>query len=135
MPAYNAERTIVRTLDSIAGQTVKPKEVIIVDDGSTDKTAENAETMRPRMNGVDLIIIRQEHKGAGAARNRALQEAGSDYVAFLDADDEWLPEKLETFPYPAASAGSPERRSRCVPGQMRWRTSQSRSSGSKSPYP
>ncbi|NQU61364.1 MAG: glycosyltransferase family 2 protein [Rhodospirillales bacterium] len=95
MPAYQAVDTIGRTLASITTQTLKPREVIIVDDGSEDGTFEKAESLGPEMGGIGLKVIRQDHQGAGAARNRAIAESNQPYLAFLDADDEWLPEKLE----------------------------------------
>ena len=94
IPAYNAAQTIGRALASVACQTLPAAEVIVVDDGSVDGTAEAAEAMQTRMGETRLRVIRQENKGAGAARNRAVQEARETYLAFLDADDEWLPEKL-----------------------------------------
>ena len=72
-----------------------PREVIVVDDGSPDETASVAESVRTELGETTLKIFRQDNLGAGAARNRAVREATSDYLAFLDADDEWLPEKLE----------------------------------------
>ena len=95
IPAYRARSSIGRALASVAGQTCKPREAIVVDDGSGDGTLEVAEAMAGRMNGVALIVVSQDNKGAGAARNRALREASSTYVAFLDADDEWTAEKIE----------------------------------------
>ena len=95
VPAYNAADTIGRALSSIAGQTLKPREVIVVDDGSTDQTMAAAQALGGNMNGVPLHVFAQPNRGAGAARNRALRQARGRYVAFLDADDEWLPEKLE----------------------------------------
>jgi len=95
VPAYRSAETIGRTLASIAAQTVKPACVIVVDDGSPDGTAEAARAMAGRMNGIDLIVLEQENAGAGAARNRALRSASMEFVAFLDADDAWLPEKIE----------------------------------------
>ncbi|WNK00291.1 glycosyltransferase family A protein [Thalassospiraceae bacterium LMO-JJ14] len=95
IPAYNAEATIGRALASIARQTLKPAEVIVVDDGSADATVDAAMSMQGSMAGTKLIVVSQENKGAGAARNRAIAEARETYLAFLDADDEWLPEKLE----------------------------------------
>lgn len=95
IPAYRATATIGRALASVAAQTAKPREVIVVDDGSGDGTLAAAEAMGERMNGISLIVVGQDNRGAGAARNRALAEATSTYVAFLDADDEWLPEKIE----------------------------------------
>jgi len=94
VPAYQASKTIGRALASIAAQTVPPTEVIVIDDGSDDGSVRAAENMRQALKGIDLKILRQEHRGAGAARNRGVNEARSTYVAFLDADDEWLPEKL-----------------------------------------
>lgn len=95
MPSYNAAATIGRALASIAQQTLRPLEVIVVDDGSADGTIEAARACRSLMNGVRLRILAQKHAGAGAARNQAINRAVGRYLAFLDADDEWFPEKLE----------------------------------------
>lgn len=94
MPAYKSATTIERALLSVAAQTLKPREVVVVDDGSDDGTFELAQSLRDRMQGIQLKVFRQENQGPGAARNRALAEAEGYYVAFLDSDDEWLPEKL-----------------------------------------
>lgn len=94
VPAYRSASTIGRALSSVAAQTVKPLEVIVVDDGSDDDTFQTAEACRPLMTGVDFKVLRQENKGAGAARNLGIRAASGDWLAFLDADDEWLPEKL-----------------------------------------
>ena len=94
--AYQAAGTVARTLRSIAAQTLKPREAVVVDDGSTDGTAEAAEAEAPRMNGIRLRVFRTNgNRGAGAARNRAIAESTEPWLAFLDADDEWLPEKLK----------------------------------------
>ena len=94
--AYQAAGTIARALESIATQTLKPREVIVVDDGSTDGTFEAAEAFALSMNGIALRVFRTvTNQGAGAARNRAIVESSGAFLAFLDADDEWLPEKLE----------------------------------------
>ena len=94
--AYQAAGTVARTLQSIAAQTLKPREAVVVDDGSTDGTAEAAEVEAPRMNGIRLRVFRTgDNRGAGATRNRAITESTEPWLAFLDADDEWLPEKLE----------------------------------------
>ena len=93
--AYQAADTIERTLASIAAQTTKPVEAVVVDDGSSDGTFEAAQACEPRMNGVRLRVIRLDrNQGAGTARNRAIEESSGTTLAFLDADDEWLPEKL-----------------------------------------
>ena len=95
IPAYRAVATIGRALDSIAAQTVKPAEVIVVDDGSDDGTYEAAMAKSGLFGDLGFKVIKQDNAGAGAARNRALKEATQKYVAFLDADDEWLPQKLD----------------------------------------
>ena len=93
--AYQAAGTIGRTLLSISAQTLKPREVMVVDDGSTDDTAAIAEAFAARMSGIRLRVFGNERNlGAGAARNRAIRESTQPFLAFLDADDEWLPEKL-----------------------------------------
>lgn len=91
VPLYNKAATIERTLQSIVAQTLGDFEAIIVDDGSTDGSEKVVEACRdPRVR-----LIRQPNAGPGAARNRALAEAHGECVAFLDADDEWLPTFLE----------------------------------------
>jgi len=94
IPAYKAVKTIERALRSVATQSLKPGEVIVVDDGSDDGTFEAAENFKSQLDGIDLKVIGQPNLGAGAARNRAINEASGTWLAFLDADDEWLPEKL-----------------------------------------
>jgi teichuronic acid biosynthesis glycosyltransferase TuaG len=94
IPAYKAALTIKRALISVATQTLKPKQVIVVDDGSDDDTFKIAEAFKDQFHGIELKIFSQKNLGAGAARNRAISEATGDWLAFLDADDEWLPKKL-----------------------------------------
>jgi glycosyltransferase involved in cell wall biosynthesis len=94
MPAFNAAATVERALASIAAQTQPPREVIVVDDGSTDETVARIQAIRGRMNGIRLRLFCQRNAGAGAARNRAVAEAVGTWLAFLDSDDEWLPAKL-----------------------------------------
>ena len=94
--AFEAADTIGRALTSIAAQTMKPVDVVVVDDGSTDATASIAEGFSNKMGGIRLSVFRNEQNlGAGAARNRAIAESTGSILAFLDADDEWMPEKLE----------------------------------------
>lgn len=90
IPAHNAGRMIGETLDSVMRQTYPHREIIVVDDGSTDDTYERLAPYRS-----SIRYIRQENAGVGAARNAGLRAASGDYIAFLDADDLWLPEKLE----------------------------------------
>ena len=93
-PAYRAAEYIDRAVQSVFRQTVYPKELIIVDDGSDDGTSEILESFSETDSPIELKILHQSHQGAGAARNLALQSATGKYAAFLDSDDEWLPEKL-----------------------------------------
>ena len=95
IPAYRAAAVIGRALKSVAAQTVPPGRVIVVDDGSADGTAEAAKSLSNLFDDGVLKVIEQCRRGPGAARNRGLAEAASTYVAFLDADDEWLAEHLE----------------------------------------
>jgi len=91
MAAYNEAAVIRGALQSVRSQTVRPGEIIVVDDGSTDDTAAIV-----CKEFADCRLIRQQNAGPAAARNRAIAEAHGDWIAFLDADDEWLDWKLET---------------------------------------
>ncbi|MCF7954853.1 MAG: glycosyltransferase family 2 protein [Phycisphaerae bacterium] len=90
IPAYNAEKFIGRTIESVLAQTRPADEIIVVDDGSGDKTAEAVKTF-----GDKVRYIRQQNAGASAARNTGIQAAEYEWIAFLDADDEWQKNKLE----------------------------------------
>lgn len=90
IPTYNCGSYVAETIDSVLWQTHPRREVIIVDDGSTDDTPRVVERY-----GSAVTYIRQANAGVGAARNAGLGAASGDYVAFLDSDDVWLPEKLE----------------------------------------
>jgi glycosyltransferase involved in cell wall biosynthesis len=90
--AYQAVSTVGEAVESALGQTRAALEVIVCDDGSTDGTADALEPYRSR-----IVYIRQENRGEGAARNAAAQHARGDFLAFLDADDVYLPERLEAL--------------------------------------
>jgi glycosyltransferase involved in cell wall biosynthesis len=90
VPVHNGERYLAQTLRSILAQTLRPAEVVVVDDGSSDDSAAIAQSF-----GDPVRVIRQEHRGPASARNRGVAEAHSELVAFLDADDLFHPRKLE----------------------------------------
>jgi glycosyltransferase involved in cell wall biosynthesis len=85
IPAYNAEKHIVRAIDSVLAQTRPADEIIVIDDGSTDNTAGIV-----RSYGDKVKLIQQPNAGASVARNTGIEAAAGDWIAFLDADDEWL---------------------------------------------
>jgi glycosyltransferase involved in cell wall biosynthesis len=90
VPARDAELYLAEAIESILGQTLPPAQVIVVDDGSQDGTAEIAEGF-----GAAVTVLRQERSGIGAAVNAGLALAAGEEFAFLDADDVWMPRKLE----------------------------------------
>jgi len=93
VPAWNAERTLEETLRSVAAQTYRNLEILIVDDGSTDATAAIAAAFCAREPRARLIST--ENGGVAAARNRAIAEAVGDWIAPIDADDLWHPTKIK----------------------------------------
>jgi len=92
IPAYNSAMSLPRCLNSVFSQTVLPEEIITVDDGSTDNTQQVLRSFSDER----IKIIMQENQGPAAARNRGLEIATGKYVAFLDADDYWEPQFIET---------------------------------------
>jgi glycosyltransferase involved in cell wall biosynthesis len=93
IPAFDAAASIRQTLNSVLAQTYQELEVIVVDDGSSDATGAIVEQFVAR--DTRFHLIRQNNAGVGAARNTAMRQARGKYIAPLDADDFWLPEKLE----------------------------------------
>ncbi len=91
IPAYNVANSLQQCLDSVIKQTCQPKEIIVINDGSTDNTSEIAKFYKD-----SILYIEQSNKGQGSARNEGLKRAKGEYIAFLDADDYWLPDFLKT---------------------------------------
>jgi glycosyltransferase involved in cell wall biosynthesis len=89
IPVFNGERYLAEAIRSVLDQAYRPQEIVVVDDGSTDRTADVA-----RRFGPEISYVPQPRSGAGAARNRGVELARGEYLAFLDADDLWLPGKL-----------------------------------------
>jgi glycosyltransferase involved in cell wall biosynthesis len=93
IPMYNSENTISATLNSINCQTEGKFEIIIINDGSIDNSLSKAYTFKKAHPHLNIIIIDKAHEGVSATRNAGLCIATGNYIAFLDADDEWYPEK------------------------------------------
>ena len=90
IPTYNRRQTIGRSIDSVLNQTLFPSEIIVVDDGSTDGTSDYIQSNFP-----SIRLLQQPNKGVSSARNMGIRSSNSDWVALLDSDDEWFPQKLE----------------------------------------
>ncbi|NTW51925.1 MAG: glycosyltransferase family 2 protein [Chlorobiaceae bacterium] len=90
IPAFNAADHITDALQSILGQSAPPSEIIVVDDGSTDATASIVKAF-----GKPVTLICQPNRGCGAATNAGIEKVTTPLLAFLDADDVWLPEKAK----------------------------------------
>lgn len=89
IPTYNRKDVVIAAIGSVVKQEYKNFELIVVDDGSADGTKECIERMFP-----DIMVVRQENKGVSSARNLGIENARGDYIAFLDSDDRWMPNKL-----------------------------------------
>jgi glycosyltransferase involved in cell wall biosynthesis len=89
IPTYNRKKTLARAIQSVINQSLSPFEVLIIDDGSNDGTEEWV-----KENFQNMKYIYQNNRGVSSARNIGIENANGDWVAFLDSDDEWLPNKL-----------------------------------------
>jgi len=97
IPTFNRTRQVQAALKSVLAQTCRDFEVVIVDDGSTDGTEEDLRSMieSQRDSEIEIRYVFQHNQGQSVARNRGAEEARGEWIAFLDSDDVWLPEKLE----------------------------------------
>jgi glycosyltransferase involved in cell wall biosynthesis len=93
IPTYNAPALLLETLETVAAQDFADYEIIIIDDGSTDETLSRLQPLVDSASGR-IIVVSQENRGIGAARNRGISKARGKYVALLDHDDLWMPGKL-----------------------------------------
>ena len=94
IPLFNAEPWISDTVGSILRQTLLPTEILVVNDGSTDLSAHVCRRLSDK-SSIPIRVISQRNQGQAHSRNRGVENARSEYVAFLDSDDIWLPRKLE----------------------------------------
>ncbi len=96
VPVYNVKQYIVETMDCVRSQTYQEWELLLVEDGSGDGTVDAITEYMKRTRDERIQLIKQPNNmGAARARNRGLEEAKGRYIAYLDADDLWVPEKLE----------------------------------------
>lgn len=93
IPLYNKEKQIAKTLQTVLNQTYQNFEIVIVNDGSTDGSVEEV----LRISDSRIRLVNQENGGVSAARNRGIDEAKGEYIAFLDADDIWAKDHLESL--------------------------------------
>lgn len=90
IPAYNAEQYLAQAVDSALKQTYGDSEIIVVNDGSTDRTGEIAMAY-----GSEIVYVEHENRGLGRARNSALEASSGEFISLLDSDDYWPPDRLE----------------------------------------
>lgn len=97
IPAYNSEKTIVKALDSVRKQTSSQyiKEVLVINDGSTDNTKKVVENYKKEYDTFPIQLINKDNGGVSTARNMGLSLAQGNWIALLDSDDEWVPNKIE----------------------------------------
>lgn len=93
IPTYNRRTQVQRAIESVLSQTVPVDEILIVDDGSTDGTSGEISNRF----GERVRLIHQENQGVSSARHRGIAESTGEWIAFLDSDDEWLPNRNALF--------------------------------------
>lgn len=95
IPVYNRPEKVRRAVDSVIAQTYSPEEVLLVDDQSTDSTPEVLADISIRYQNSIRVLQHCENRGVAAARNTGISAASAEWIAFLDSDDEWMPDKLQ----------------------------------------
>lgn len=96
-PTFNASSFVIPTLESVVAQTRRPYEVIVSDDGSTDDTVSVVTNFLSRRPNIKSRVVVNSHRGPGATRNAGVQAAAGEWIAFIDSDDLWLPNKLQVI--------------------------------------
>lgn len=98
IPCYNCSETIEKVIDSVVNQTYAVHEIICINDGSTDNTLEILKTLKAKyLERLSINIFNQENSGPSVARNKGIQAAEGDWIAFLDSDDYWLEDKIYRY--------------------------------------
>src|SRR5436190_22863080 len=118
IPAYNAERWLAETIRSALSQTWPNKEIVVVDDGSRDRTLSIARQFASK----NVSVVTQENQGASAARNRAFELCQGDYIQWLDADDLLAPQKIASHVEAADRHGNERTLFSCAWGRFYYRT-------------
>ncbi len=95
IPVYNRPAKVQRAIGSVVAQTYSPEEIIVVDDHSTDSTSEVLSDIYTQYQNSMRVLWHRENRGVGAARNTGINAASAEWIAFLDSDDEWRPDKLQ----------------------------------------
>ncbi len=95
IPTWNRQNTIGKCLESVLNQTYKDYEIIVADDGSTDETVEIVQKYADKHENIILLELKNNSKTPAVPRNRAFEKSSGKWIAFLDSDDYWLPNKLE----------------------------------------
>ena len=103
---YNDSEFLNRSISSVIGQSYRAFEILIVDDGSADSSAKSIAESMQKKSSIPIRYLYQENGGASSARNHGLGKAQGDFIAFLDADDEWLPNHLEVKVSKIIAAGA-----------------------------
>src|SRR5690625_4858652 len=99
IPCYNSQKYITKTIKSVLNQTIKPLEIILINDKSTDNTLQILKDFGTKYDDLIRIIDLKENKGSSFARNYAVQYASGDYVFFMDSDDLAEPQSIEKYLY------------------------------------
>lgn len=95
IPMFNAEKTIIKTLESVFFQTYLPSEIIVINDGSSDGSKLLVEEFISTNTKIKIKLVNKPNGGVSSARNEGIKNSSCEWIALLDSDDEWLPNKLE----------------------------------------
>lgn len=106
IPVYNEQATIAECLDSLNKQNIHGLNVVVVDDGSTDKTVELIDSEKERLDNLKISLLKQDHKGPGAARNIGVSKTNGDILVFVDADMEFSHDFIEKLTKPIVDGQS-----------------------------